>query len=56
MSKRSPPTVVGASDRAELLAKLAGLQEEGLLSDEEFANQNAMMLACGRKACTSAQL
>ncbi len=45
MSKRSPPTVMGASDGAELPAKWAVLQEEGVLSDEEFANHNAMMLA-----------
>ena len=36
---RSLPTVIGASDRAELLAKLAGLREKGLLSEKEFASQ-----------------
>ena len=41
----SPPTVIGASDSAELLAKLAALQDKGVLSDEEFANQKAKMLA-----------
>ena len=43
MSKGSLSTVIGDSDRAELLAKLAALQEKGVLSNAESANQNAMM-------------
>ena len=41
----SPPTVIGASDRAELPGKVGCTAGKGVLSDEEFANQKAMMLA-----------
>ena len=41
----SPPTVIGASDSAELPGKVGCTAGKGVLSDEEFANQKAMMLA-----------
>jgi hypothetical protein len=40
-----PPPSDGGEDRIEQLKELAGLKEQGVLTDEEFAREKARILA-----------
>jgi Short C-terminal domain len=40
-----PPPSSGGEDRIEQLKELAGLKEQGVLTDEEFAREKARILA-----------
>ena len=39
-----PPAAAGGADRVEQLKELAGLRDQGVLTDEEFAAEKARIL------------